>query len=182
MMLLSVFVTGMLTGGAAIADNDSLLRALATDNHFALMRHALAPGNGDPSHFDVTDCTTQRNLNEGGRRQATGIGDYLRSQSGMKLQVYSSQWCRCMETARLLDLGSVQAMPQINSFYADRSTADDQTTATRKWLTTADLPVVLVTHQVNITALTGVYPSSGEIVVMKREDDGTLIVAGSITL
>lgn len=175
-------VAAVFNVGAAEADNDRLLKALATDNHFALMRHALAPGNGDPANFKVDDCKTQRNLNDDGRTQAATIGEFLRSNSELTLDVYSSQWCRCMETAVLLEVGDVTPMPELNSFYADRSTADSQTQATVDWLRTVALPVVLVTHQVNITALTGVYPSSGEIVVMKRESNGSLVVAGSIEL
>lgn len=168
--------------GVAIADNSRLLEALASDNHFALMRHALAPGTGDPSNFSVEDCTTQRNLSAAGRQQAKSIGTVLRSVSMPQRQVYSSQWCRCLETARLLDMGTVTPLPAINSFFASRSRAESQTQATREWLSTATMPVILVTHQVNITALTGVYPSSGEIVVVKREADGEMTVVGSVEL
>lgn len=179
---LLVVVTACFSGGFALADNDRLARALAADNHFILMRHALAPGTGDPSNFTVSDCETQRNLDDIGRAQAVAIGEFLNSLPGLELKVYSSQWCRCMETARLLELGAVTELPEINSFYADRSTANSQTQATIDWLAVEKMPVLLVTHQVNITALTGVYPSSGEIVVVKREDDGALIVIGSMDL
>lgn len=172
----------VLCGNPAQADNDSLLQALASGNHFALMRHALAPGNGDPSNFQVEDCSTQRNLNDAGRQQAAAIGKYLRSATMQSPGVYSSQWCRCLETARLLEMGEVTPLPAINSFYATRDRADSQTQATREWLTEAELPVILVTHQVNITALTGIYPASGEIVVVERKANGEFEVAGSLEL
>ncbi len=178
----SVIMMFALLSGAIVsaADNNQVLKALSSDNHFALMRHALAPGTGDPSNFAVGDCSTQRNLNDTGRQQARDIGQVL--QSHTRLGVYSSQWCRCMETAALLGIGPVTALPPINSFYADRSRAGSQTEATIQWLAEATLPVILVTHQVNITALTGVYPASGEIVVVRREDDGAFTVVGSIEM
>lgn len=164
------------------ADDKRLLNALASDNHFALMRHALAPGNGDPSNFNVDDCSTQRNLDVTGRQQAKNIGKFLTSPILASLKVYSSQWCRCMETAQLLNIGPVNALPELNSFYADMSRATVQTEAIRNWLASSTLPVLLVTHQVNITALSGVYPSSGEIVIMKRDKNGDLNVVGSIEM
>ncbi len=182
LLLLVVLFTSGVHSSVVFADNDRLLKLLATGNHFALMRHALAPGTGDPANFNVNDCSTQRNLNDKGRQQAVAIGAHLKAVADLKFDVYSSQWCRCMETATLLAVGAVTPMPEINSFFADRSTAESQTRATTDWLINAKLPVLLVTHQVNITALTGVYPTSGEIVVMKREADGTLVVAGSLDL
>ena len=172
----------MLLSTSASADNTKLLQVLASDNHFALMRHALAPGTGDPLNFELGDCSTQRNLDDTGRHQAKNIGGVLRASALSGLAVYSSQWCRCVETAELLNLGPVTELPRINSFYSTRSRAAEQTDATRDWLRTATLPVILVTHQVNITALTGIFPSSGEIVVVKREENGEFSVVGSIDL
>lgn len=92
----------------------------------------------------------------------------------------TSQWCRSAETARLLDLGAVEEEAALNSFFADRSTRDAQTAAVQRLLT--DLPAeataVLVTHQVNITALTGIYPRSGEVIVLRVAEDSSLEVLG----
>ena len=141
--------------------------ALARPGAVALMRHALAPGTGDPADFTLGDCATQRNLDARGRAQAREIGAAIRARGVAVDRVMTSQWCRCRETADLLALGPVEALPALNSFFADRSTRDAQTEATEALL--RELPddqrVVLVTHQVNITALTGVYPASGEVVV-----------------
>ena len=156
---------------------ERLWQALANGGHVALMRHAQAPGIGDPAEFDLDDCGTQRNLSEQGRAQAKGIGDRFRANGISSAQVQSSQWCRCLETARLLKLGKVQLNPALNSFFRDDAKESERTVAARALIQAqADEanngPLVLVTHQVNITALTGVFPASGEIVVVKPTADG----------
>lgn len=156
--------------------------ALRSGGHLVLMRHAIAPGVGDPAGFEVKDCATQRNLSEEGRTQARAIGAMFRSNGVSAALVYSSQWCRCLETARLLELGAVQELSALNSFFDGRDQARAQTDATRAWIKRAPLttPTVLVTHQVNITALTGYTPQSGEIVVVKRGPSGALSVVGTV--
>lgn len=150
----------------------------------ALMRHALAPGTGDPDRFDVSDCTTQRNLDDRGRQQARVIGDVFRENGIEAATVLSSQWCRCIDTAQLLSLGDVQQFPALNSFFEDRSTRDEQTAAVRDYLATEAIegPLVLVTHQVNITALTGRFASSGEMIVITVGEDGSVDVVGEIAV
>lgn len=145
-----------------------------------LLRHALAPGTGDPDNFRLGDCSTQRNLSDAGREQARAIGATLRQFGLANAAVYSSQWCRCLETARLLGLGPVQELPVLNSFFSDRSQAADQTRQLDAWLTARSdsAPLLLVTHQVNITALTSVVPVSGELVLITREKtSGSRVVA-----
>lgn len=145
-----------------------------------LMRHALAPGTGDPSHFRVEDCATQRLLNDTGREQARQIGQTLRDQGVGFDYVFSSRWCRCLETAQLMAMGNVQPEPMLNSFFADRSTAESQTQALRQKLIT--LPpqekALFVTHQVNITALTGIFPRSGEMILIAISPQQTIEVIG----
>ncbi|NBN79965.1 histidine phosphatase family protein [Microvirga tunisiensis] len=135
-----------------------------------LLRHALAPGTGDPAGFRLGDCSTQRNLSAEGRAQAQAIGAALRGLGLDGARVYSSQWCRCLDTARLLALGPVEELPALNSFFADRDREGEQTRALEDWLAgqTAAGPLILVTHQVNITALTGIVPASGELVLATR--------------
>ncbi|MGB0711966.1 MAG: histidine phosphatase family protein [Gammaproteobacteria bacterium] len=156
--------------------------ALPGGGHVALIRHANAPGMGDPSHFDVDDCATQRNLDPTGRDQARAIGDLFRSHGIAFAEVHSSRWCRCLETARLMDLGPVSEQPVLNSFFQDFAQREPQTRALGEWLADHPLrkPLILVTHQVNITAFSGVYPESGEIVIMRREADGGFSVVGTI--
>ena len=152
---------------------------LRAPGHFALIRHALAPGTYDPPDFRLDDCSTQRNLSDEGRAQAVRIGDLFRANGIATARLYSSQWCRCLETATLLKLGDVSPQPLLNSFAQNRDRAVRQTAAVRPWIAQLDLtgPTVMVTHQVVITALSEVFPGSGEIVVMRREPDGRLTVS-----
>jgi phosphohistidine phosphatase SixA len=147
-----------------------------------LLRHALAPGTGDPAAFRLDDCSTQRNLSEEGRDQARRIGQSLRDRGVTVRQVLSSQWCRCLETAELMAVGEVEPLPALNSFFGDRSTAGAQTAAVQDYLLTeADRPgvIIMVTHQVNITALTEIVPRSGEAVLLQVEED-TLMPLGQL--
>jgi 8-oxo-(d)GTP phosphatase len=148
----------------------------------ALIRHAMAPGTGDPPNFALRDCSTQRNLSDEGRDQAYRIGLRFRANGMAAAQVFSSQWCRCLETASLLGLGEVQELPTLNSFFGNGEREQAQTQALKKWLAGQHLkqPLVLVTHHVNIIALTGVYPASGEIVFLRRDDKGSFTTAGTI--
>lgn len=149
--------------------------------YVVLLRHALAPGNGDPANFQLDDCTTQRNLSDEGRAQAERIGQAFRDRSVQVSQVLSSQWCRCLETAELMGLGEVVPFPPLNSFFRDRSTAEAQTEAVREHVAQAKNPgvIIMVTHQVNITALTDYVPHSGEAVVM-QVDERNLILQGPL--
>jgi phosphohistidine phosphatase SixA len=125
---------------------------------------------------------TQRNLSQEGRNQAKRIGDLFRLHGINKARVFSSEWYRCQDTADLLDLGPVNSLSALNSFFQNYDQKDASTESLKLWLSgqEIDKPLVLVTHQVNITALTGVYPSSGEIVVVKKDAQGELKVLGSI--
>jgi len=162
-------------------DNDAAWAALARGGHIALMRHALAPGTGDPSGFSLDDCATQRNLSAEGRAQARAIGERFRERGIAVSEVRASRWCRCLDTAELLGLGEVIPTPALNSFFRDRAVAERQTRELRALIDAwnGEGALVLVTHQVNITALTGVYPRSGEILVLAPED-GALELVGRI--
>lgn len=166
--------------GGARAEADGWA-ALDRPGVIVAMRHALAPGTGDPADFEIGDCSTQRNLDAAGRAQARAIGDALRARGFRPDRVLTSQWCRCRETAELLELGEPRDFPALNSFFRDRSTRAAQTEAVRDFL--AGLPedetAVLVTHQVNITALTGVYPASGEAVMIDLDPSGEVEVLGT---
>ena len=136
------------------------------------LRHALAPGNGDPSNFDMSKCATQRNLDEVGRRQARKIGAQI-AQLGMSFKsVFSSQWCRCLETARLLEQGTVTELPGLNSFYQGIVPRDETLHSLRQFLARLDRndkPVLMVTHFVTISAITGISVSSGGAVAYDVE-------------
>ena len=173
--------------GAALAQNDTALwEAVRSGNAFAMIRHALAPGTGDPQRVVIGDCTTQRNLSDAGRDQARNIGAAFRSNGIAAARVFTSQWCRCAETARLMNIGPVEPLPALNSFFGDRESEPAQTAALTnrirqdKPLRSTGNPLVLVTHQVNITALTGVFPRSGEIIVARFSENGNVDVLGRL--
>jgi phosphohistidine phosphatase SixA len=150
--------------GGALANDWEALKEPGT---IAIMRHALAPGTGDPAGFRLEDCASQRLLDARGRAQARQIGAALR-EAGLQFdKVLTSQWCRTRETAALLDVGPVEDAPALNSFFQDFSTKSDQTQALRDLLAKTEGKLLLVTHQVNISALTGVGTRSGEVLVLR---------------
>jgi phosphohistidine phosphatase SixA len=167
----------LLPGGLAPARADDALDLVKAGGHALIMRHAqTVAGTGDPPGFLLADCATQRNLSEVGRAQARAWGRRLRAAGLEGAPVLSSQWCRCLETGRLLGLGPVQPAPSaLNSFFEDRARSAPSTAALQELLqtmATARPGPVLVTHQVNITALTGLVPASGEAIILKIRPDG----------
>ena len=167
---------------AEAIEKDKLWDAVKSGEAIALMRHAIAPGVGDPADFKLGDCSTQRNLSEEGRRQAKAIGDMFRAKGIAKATVYTSAWCRCRETATLLGLGKVTAFPPLNSFFQNFKAKPAQTRKLRQFVLRARdrAAKVLVTHQVNISALTGRGVRSGEIVVVQATKDKKIKVLGSL--
>jgi phosphohistidine phosphatase SixA len=154
----------------AYADRGDLIKQMRSGGHILMIRHAYAPGSGDPTHFKIGDCATQRNLDNRGRTQAGAIGDWLRSKGIKDAKVYSSQWCRCLETATLLDLGSVAELPALNSFYELPQDREPNIKALRSFIANLDANgelIILVTHFVTILEISGEGVSSGEGVVLK---------------
>ena len=162
---------------AEIESKDTLLNALTSVNADILfLRHALAPGFGDPDNFDLMDCDTQRNLDTKGRSQASKIGEELRLQNIKFTEILSSQWCRCKETANLLDLGEWKEFAGLNSFlqnYANR----EETMALLKHkfkFFNAGL-TLMVTHQVVIREVTGKVVSSGGMVAFNSKTGQSVV-------
>jgi phosphohistidine phosphatase SixA len=152
--------------------------------YVVIMRHALAPGIGDPVDFRLNDCSTQRNLSDEGRKQAIKTGKVFRDRKIQVSRVLSSQWCRCLETAKLLNLGKVEPFVPINSFFSNYKTQSQQTSQLRQFiLNNHNNPgvVVMITHEINITALTSnIYPKSGESVVLRANNQNKIEVVGQI--
>ena len=131
------------------------------------LRHALAPGVGDPENFIKEDCSTQRNLNDKGRLQARLIGNYLRSTNLKFSQILTSEWCRCIDTAKELNLGQWTTFSGLNSFFQEYEKKDQVMNKLQKKLDSlgySDL-ALFVTHQVVISEQTGIVPRSGEMVL-----------------
>ena len=149
-----------------------------------LLRHALAPGMGDPSNFRLDDCSTQRNLSDAGRQQAREIGNALRAQGVKSAKVYTSQWCRCLETAELLGFGEITELPVLNSFFQRRQDREPNLRGLREFL--ADKAgshelIILVTHQVTVTAMTNVFPASGAGVLLQLDEDGAYSIIKEVS-
>ena len=146
------------------------------------MRHALAPGVGDPDNFSVNDCSTQRNLSPEGKQDARDIGAWLKRQKVKIYRVESSRWCRARDTAQLLNLGKVRSNRNLDSLFQHSDpNGHPQTTAIRKRIIDHRERrglLVLVGHYVNVIALTGVALDSGEGVLVRASADGKIEVKG----
>ena len=156
-----------LLSGTVHASDKHAWTALREGRAVLLLRHATAPGTGDPANFQLNDCRTQRNLNQVGREQAQRSGQLLRSQ-WIEPRMLSSRWCRAQDTAREMGLGAVEALPALDSFFQIPNNAREQTAALIEQINAQPrgASLVLVSHQVNITALTGIYPASGEGLIL----------------
>jgi phosphohistidine phosphatase SixA len=159
---------------AAIADD------LKDGQHVLLIRHADAPGYGDPAGYVIGQCSTQRNLGDYGKKQAKAIGSWLNKQGIDKAQMISSPWCRCSDTARLMDLGPVKIESSLGSFFDDMSLEKKQTKELEQLIQSelekqAKVPVILVTHHVNIRAFMGKNVSQGDIVLVKVNKNGEYV-------
>ena len=149
-----------------------------------LMRHAIAPGGGDPTGFRLGDCSTQRYLSAQGRAQARAIGRQFKREQVPIAGVRSSRWCRARDTARLLDLGPVRSSAALDSVFtasprvaAGRQQQAERIIAGHRGQAGA---LILVGHQANIIDLTGIAPSSGEGVVVRADPAGDIRVVGRI--
>ena len=155
-----------------------LSELMSQGNTVLLMRHAYAPGVGDPPNFKIDDCSTQRNLNQEGIKQAQAIGKWLRLQEITQAAVYTSPWCRCIDTASLLNYGAPEKLEALGSTFNEQDYATPAKKSLIQWMqahvkSLKGKPQIMVTHQVNILAYTGINTSSGEMVVVQVNQDGT---------
>ena len=162
----------------AFAD-DKILDSLQEGNKLIFIRHALAPGNGDPDNFKINDCSTQRNLNKKGIDQSILIGDFFKKNKIQIDKVLSSEWCRCKDTAKYA-FKKFEVFQALNSFYDERF-AENETKQIKdlkklinNW--SSDKNLVLVTHFVVISSILNVGSSSGEIIITDKK----LNIIGSI--
>ena len=151
--------------------NKKLMNQLEDGGNFIFIRHAYAPGSGDPNNFNLNDCSTQRNLSEDGRKQAQYIGDFFRKNKIRIDKVLSSEWCRCKETAKIA-FKDFSTISFLNSFYSSKfaKNKDKQVEALNKYVKEfkSDKNLILVTHYVLISEVLDYSASSGEIVVSDK--------------
>ena len=155
----------------------SLVADLQDGHHILLMRHADAPGYGDPAGYVIGQCSTQRNLGDYGKRQAKAIGIWLANQEIQKAEVFSSPWCRCLATANLLNKGPIKIEPSLGSFFDNMSLEKRQIKALETFIKNelakqSKAPLILVTHHVNIQAYTGKVVGVGDMVLVKVGKNG----------
>jgi phosphohistidine phosphatase SixA len=172
------FTLGLL--GASIASASELSDALKRTDYVLLIRHALAPGIGDPSGYNLQDCKTQRNLDSKGREQAQRIGQWLKDQGVNQAHVYSSAWCRCKETAEKLDFGTPVHEASLNSFFDDMRQGPQSNVRLQKFIsnqlkTKRDQALILVTHHVNIAEFMGQNIGSGDMALVRVDANGKAI-------
>jgi len=177
LLLVALFPT------SAITAEKELIQQMRAGEVVLMIRHALAPGIGDPADFKLDNCSTQRNLNEQGRAQARAIGEWLRSRGIDNVKLYSSQWCRCLETARLMNLGIVTPLPALNSFFERPEDREPNLVALRNFIRDNTKPgelIIMVTHQVTISGITGKWTDSGHGKLVRPDPTGSIELFGEL--
>ena len=161
--------------------NEKLMSQLEDGGKLIFIRHAYAPGSGDPNNFNLNDCSTQRNLNKEGRKQAKNIGEFFKKNEIRIDKVLSSEWCRCKETAKIA-FNDFSTNNFLNSFYSSKyaENKDKQVYALNNYIKNfkSNKNLVFVTHYVLISEVLNYTPSSGEIIVSDKD----LNMIGSIEI
>ena len=161
--------------------NERIVNLLKEGGKIVFIRHAYAPGNGDPNNFDIKNCSTQRNLNNNGILQSKNIGTFFSKNNIQIDKVLSSEWCRCKDTAQIA-FKSFETFNALNSFYDPRfeKNKSKQIKNLKKFIINwkSNKNLILVTHFVVISEMFGIGVSSGEIVV----SDKNLIIQGTLEI
>ena len=177
--LLIIFIS--LTTSIKADLNKNLMNQLLDGNKLIFIRHAYAPGSGDPNNFNLNDCSTQRNLNEEGKKQAQKIGEFFKKNKFKIKKVFSSEWCRCKETAEIA-FEDYSTKDFLNSFYSSKyaKNKDKQIKELNDYVRQfeSNQNLVFITHYVLISEVLDYAPSSGEIVV----SDKNFNIIGSIEI
>ena len=161
-----------LTTSIKADSNKDLLKQLTEGGKLIFIRHAYAPGSGDPNNFNLNDCSTQRNLSDRGKKQAEHIGTIFRENKIEIDEVYSSEWCRCKETAEIA-FTNFTTKNFLNSFYSSNYAKNKtkQIKDLMKFVKKNDYEknIIFVTHYVLISEVLDYAPSSGEIIVSDKD-------------
>ena len=167
-----IFFIGILNINNSAFSDDKILKSLKEGKKLIFIRHAIAPGNGDPNNFDINDCSTQRNLDEKGIEESEKIGLFFKNNKIKIDKVLSSQWCRCKDTAKYA-FKNFETFNALNSFYDEKFAANeakqikDLKNYIKKW--NSDKNLVLVTHFVVISSILNTGSSSGEIIISDKK-------------
>ena len=152
--------------------NQNLINEIKQGGKLIFIRHAYAPGGGDPINFDINVCNTQRNLNNSGRNQADKIGSLFKDNNISTDKVYSSEWCRCKETA-LIAFNQFETKNFLNSFFSSRfaKNKNSQIKSFKKFIKSwnGKKNLIFVTHYVFISEILDYAPSSGEIIISDKD-------------
>ena len=153
----------------AFSDINKKIREINANIIF--LRHAIAPGFGDPEDFNLKDCETQRNLSKNGLRQSKLLGNFFKINNITFSKVFSSEWCRCKDTVKEMDIGEWNTFSGLNSFFQGFSQKNEVLDKlNKKLLSNKNKTLVLmVTHQVVIYNITGISPPSGGIVLYNSQ-------------
>ena len=178
--LLKWVMLGIVMSGSFHASASELSDSLKKSDYVLLMRHALAPGIGDPAGYKLQDCKSQRNLDATGRAQAQKTGQWLKAQGVGNALVFTSAWCRCKETAENLAFGTPVLEASLNSFFDDMRQGPQSNVNLQKFMvgqlkSKGDKALILVTHHVNIAEFTGENVGSGDMVLAKVNSTGKLV-------
>ena len=169
-LLLIIFIT--INSSVKADSNNSLVNELKRGGKLIFIRHAYAPGGGDPENFDIKDCKTQRNLSDTGRDQAKNIGNFFIKNNIPIDKIYSSQWCRCKDTS-LIAFKKFETKKFLNSFYSEKfaKNKNSQIIDLKNFIINWDgiQNLVFVTHYVVISQILNYSSSSGEIVVSNKD-------------
>ena len=179
--IIIIFFIGILNINNSAFSDDKILKSLKEGKKLVFIRHAIAPGNGDPNNFDINDCSTQRNLDENGIEESKKIGLFFKNNKIKIDKVLSSQWCRCKDTAKYA-FKNFETFDALNSFY-DEKFAENETKQIKNlknyiknW--NSDKNLVLITHFVVISSILNTGSSSGEIII----SDKNFNIIGSIDM
>ena len=178
--IITPLLVGALYALMPLSAKATLAGELQDGQHVLLMRHADAPGYGDPPGYRLGDCSTQRNLGDKGRKQASAIGEWLRNQGIRSAKVISSPWCRCLDTATLLNKGPVSKSDALGSFFDDMGLEKQRTFELEKLIRTQlnenpSTPIMMITHHVNIQAFTGRIINVGDMVLVRVDKNGKYV-------
>ena len=168
-IILVIFL--FLTNGIKADNEVQVLENLKKGGNLIFIRHAYAPGGGDPDNFDIADCSTQRNLSNSGKEQSKKIGIFFEQNQIPVDQVISSEWCRCKETAQIA-FNKFETKNFLNSFFSEKFAKNKkkQIKELKKYIQNwnGEKNLVLVTHYVVISEALNYAPSSGEIVISDK--------------